>query len=88
MKRKYYDLLEGDIKQNKSIKSFIVTLSASGRPYETKRDLINQIWSLLPNTIHHDQDNPGGYDVGAIGSDDIRRIISEALFPNPTTCSP
>jgi wobble nucleotide-excising tRNase len=80
MKRKYYDLLEGDIKQNKSIKSFIVTLSASGRPYETKRDLINQIWSLLPNTIHHDQDNPGGYDVGAIGSDDIRRIISEALL--------
>lgn len=77
MKRKYYNLLAENIRQKKSLETFIETLSESGSPYENKQDLIARIRSLLPHEVHHDQDNPGGYDTGAIGAGDIRRIIRD-----------
>lgn len=79
MKRKYYSLLAQDIKDKKSLETFIGTLSLSGRPYENEQTLISDIRSLLPHEVHHDQDSPGGYDVNAVGSADIRRIITDAL---------
>ena len=79
MKRKYYRLLSNDIRDNKSLETFINTLSLPGSPYENSQRLIDDIRSLLPHQVHHDQDNPGGYDVNALGSADIRRIITDAL---------
>lgn len=79
MKRKYYKLLAGDIKRNKSLETFIETLSETGKPYENKQALIARIRSLLPHEVHHDQDNPGGYDTDAIGPSDIRRIITDCF---------
>ena len=79
MKRKYYRLLLQDIKDKKSLETFINTLMLPSRPYENQQGLISDIRSLLPHEVHHDQDNPGGYDVGAVGSADIRRIITDAL---------
>lgn len=79
MKRKYYKLLTEDIRQKKSLETFIETLSVAGAPYENRQDLIAKIRSLLPHEVHHDQDNPGGYDVGAIGAHDTRRIIADTL---------
>lgn len=79
MKRKYYKLLAQNIKDKKSLETFISTLSTSGSPYENEQVLISDIRSLLPHEVHHDQDNPGGYDVSAIGSADIRSIITKTL---------
>lgn len=79
MKRKYYDKLKADIETNKSIETFIETLSGSGMPYETKSDLVNKIRALSPHTVHHDQDNPGGYDPSTIGPVDVRNILKNAL---------
>ena len=79
MKRKYYDKLKADIKAKASIESFIDTLKKPGMPYEHKDDLINRIRTLLPHTVHHDQDNPGGYDPSTIGPTDVRNILKNAL---------
>jgi wobble nucleotide-excising tRNase len=79
MKRKYYRLLSNDIRDKQSLETFITTLILPGNPYENNQSLIDDIRSLLPHQVHHDQDNPGGYDVNALGSADIRRIITDAL---------
>lgn len=79
MKRKYYKLLTEDIRQKKSLETFIETLSETGSPYEHEQALIARIRTLLPHEVHHDQDNPGGYDVDAIGASDIRRIITDTF---------
>jgi hypothetical protein len=79
MKRKYYKLLADNIRDKKSLGTFIETLSAPGNPYEHNQALPAHICSLLPHEVHHDQDNPGGYDVSAIGANDIRRIITDTL---------
>jgi wobble nucleotide-excising tRNase len=79
MKRKYYNLLLDNIRNKKSLETFIETLSAPGKPYENNQVLIARIRSLLPHEVHHDQDNPGGYDISAIGATDIRRIIADTL---------
>jgi len=79
MKRKYYDKLKNDIKNKKSIETFIETLSGSGMPYESKIDLVEKIRSLSPHTVHHDQDNPGGYDPSTIGPTDVRNILKNTL---------
>lgn len=79
MKRKYYKLLAEDIRQKKSLETFIETLSESGKPYENKQPLIARTRGLLPHEVHHDQANPGGYDIAAVGPTDIRRIITDAF---------
>lgn len=79
MKRKYYKLLTENIRQKKSLETFIETLSTSGNPYEDKQALIAHIRSLLPHEVHHDQNNPGGYDINAVGASDIRRIINDTF---------
>ena len=79
MKRKYYKLLAEDIRQKKSLETFIETLSEAGRPYENKQALIARIRTLLPHEVHHDQANPGGYDTNAIGAADVRRVIRDTL---------
>lgn len=79
MKRKYYDKLKADIEAKKSIETFIETLSKAGMPYENKQDLINRIRALSPHTVHHDQDNPGGYDPSTIGPVDVRNSLKDAL---------
>ena len=79
MKRKYYKLLQENIQQKKSLETFIETLSAQGGPYENRQDVIARIRTLLPHEVHHDQDNPGGYDVSALGSSDIRRVITDTF---------
>lgn len=79
MKRKYYTLLAEDIKANKSLETFIETLSERGKPYENKQALIAKIRTLLPHEVHHDQANPGGYDTAAVGPTDVRRIITDTL---------
>jgi wobble nucleotide-excising tRNase len=79
MKRKYYDKLRTDIEAKKSIETFIDTLSQAGMPYENKQDLINRIRALSPHTVHHDQDNPGGYDPSTIGPVDVRNSLKDAL---------
>jgi len=48
-------------------------------PFETRGDLIIRIRALSPHTVHHDQDNPGGYDPGTIGPVDVRNILKDAL---------
>jgi wobble nucleotide-excising tRNase len=80
MKRKYYDKLKNDIDGKKSIESFIDTLQKPGMPYEDKGDLINKIRALSPHTVHHDQDNPGGYDPCITGPVDVRNILKSALI--------
>ena len=80
MKRKYYKLLAENIREKKSLETFIETLSEAGRPYENKQDLIARIRTLLLHEVHHDQANPGGYDTSAIGAADIRRIISDTIL--------
>lgn len=79
MKRKYYKILEGDIRQKKSIETFVDTLSTRGNPYESKQDTVARIRTLLPHEVHHDQDNPGGYDVESLGASDIRRVITDTF---------
>lgn len=79
MKRKYYTLLTEDIRQKKSLEKFIETLSEAGKPYENRQSLVASIRTLLPHEVHHDQANPGGYDTAAVGSADIRRIITDTL---------
>ena len=79
MKRKYYKLLAENIRDKKSLETFINTLSEAGKPYENKQVLIARIRTLLPHEVHHDQTNPGGYDTNAIGATDVRRIIGDAL---------
>lgn len=79
MKKKYYDKLRADIRAKGSIEAFITTLSAPGMPYENRGDLVNKIRGLSPHTVHHDQDNPGGYDPGTIGPTDVRNILQKAL---------
>lgn len=79
MKRKYYKLLAENIREKKSLETFIKTLSEVGKPYEDKQTLIARIRSLLPHEVHHDQANPGGYDTSAIGAADVRRIIHDTL---------
>ncbi len=80
MKRKYYKLLAEDIRQKKSLETFIETLSEAGKPYDNKQALIARIRSLLPHEVHHDQANPGGYDTSAIGAADVRRIVGDTLL--------
>lgn len=77
LKHKYYDRLGGDIKANKSIETFIETLSQPNAPYASKTELIADIRSLLPNITHHDQSNPGGYNIEALGTVDIRNKIKD-----------
>ena len=79
MKRKYYDKLKPDIQTKKSIETFIETLQQPGMPYEDRSNLINKIRTLLPHTVHHDQDNPGGYDPSTIGPVDVRNILRTTL---------
>ena len=79
MKRKYYFILKEDIKDKKSVETFINTLSKTGNPYENRSDLAEEIRGLLPNETHHDQDNPGGYNIDGLGPADIRKIISDSL---------
>lgn len=79
MKRKYYDKLKADIKAKASIESFIDTLKKPSMPYEHKDNLISRIRALSPHTVHHDQDNPGGYDPSTIGPTDVRNILKNAL---------
>lgn len=79
MKRKYYDKLKTDIEAKKSVEGFIDTLKQPNMPYENKDDLINRIRALLPHTVHHDQDNPGGYEPSTIGPTDVRNILKKAL---------
>ena len=79
MKRKYYNKLRADIKAKKSIEKFIETLKKPGMPYENKDDLIDRVRTLSPHTVHHDQDNPGGYDPSNIGPVDVRNILRNTL---------
>lgn len=79
MKRKYYDKLKADIKAKASVETFIDTLKKPGMPYENRTDMINRIRRLSPHTVHHDQDNPGGYDPNTLGPTDIRNIFKNAL---------
>jgi hypothetical protein len=80
MKRKYYDKLKADIKAKASVESFIDTLKKPNMPYENRDDLINEIRGLSPHTVHHDQDNPGGYDPSTIGPMDVRNILKNTLL--------
>ena len=79
MKRKYYRLLLDDIKSKGSVEAFITTLSQPDRPYTNSRQLLSDIRALSPHTVHHDQDNPGGYSPDGVGPADIRRLIREGL---------
>lgn len=79
MKRKYFDKLKADIERKKSIETFVKTLSNPGMPYENKESLIRSIQELLPHSVHHDQDNPGGYDQNNIGPADVRIILQKTL---------
>ena len=79
MKRKYYTKLKADIKAKASVEAFIDTLIKPNMPYENKTDLINRIRALSPHTVHHDQDNPGGYDPSTLGPTDVRNILKNAL---------
>jgi len=79
LKRKYYDKLRTDINAKKSLETFIETLKKPGMPFEAREDLITRIRGLSPHTVHHDQDNPGGYDPNTIGPVDVRNILKDAL---------
>jgi len=71
MKRKYFVLLEDEIKQNKSITEFVNKLK-SENIYDDNME--KKIKDLLPHNSHHDQSNNNS--VSELQPSEIRDIIS------------
>lgn len=70
MKRKYFVILETEIKQNKSIGEFVKKLKKDGI-YDD--DMERRIQDLLPHNSHHDQSN--GNSVAELETSEMKDII-------------